>query len=126
MMTTSEMSANGRGASFPGIGVSGNQDIEKWRTHRRAKLVHKPSATWSQNVGIAKGRGQPGVTCPKTAKLAKRADRVVRPDSNKESRLRNDLPLAPGSSGCSEWPCSDFGGALRWLCRTSTCAGNRD
>jgi hypothetical protein len=67
MMTTSETSANGRGASFPGNGVSGNRDIGRWRTHRRAKLVHKPSATWSQNVGIAKGRGQPGVTCPETA-----------------------------------------------------------
>ena len=54
--------------AFPvsGFRVTG---IEKWRTHRRTKLVHKPSATWSQNVGIAKGRGQPGVACPKTAKL---------------------------------------------------------
>ena len=88
MMTTSETSANGRGASFPGIGVSGNRDIEKWRTHRRAKFVHKPSATWSQSVGIPKAVGNQASLVPKPPRWPS-ADRVARPDSNNESRLRN-------------------------------------
>lgn len=48
-MRTSRTSANGRGASFPGFGLSANRDIRQGRELKFPK--HERCGTWPQKPG---------------------------------------------------------------------------